>query len=157
MKKLFLFILCAGMLAACASVKEAQNVANCQFALKSVELTDYNLTSFGFDVVIAITNPNKTEAATVKRFEGVLTANDDKMADVTLKDVRIEPRATKNAKAKITVPMSAFNSKLLGLISMGSGTLDYHLTGTMYFDGPLGTEIPVPVDIGRYGSYNITD
>ena len=40
---------------------------------------------------------------------------------------------------------------------MGSGTLDYHLTGTMYFDGPLGTEIPVPVDIGRYGSYNITD
>lgn len=85
MKKLFLFILCAGMLAACASVKEAQNVANCQFALKSVELTDYNLTSFGFDVVVAITNPNKTEAATVKRFEGVLTANDDKMADVTLK------------------------------------------------------------------------
>ena len=157
MKKLFLFILCAGMLAACASVKEAQNVANCQFALKSVELTDYNLTSFGFDVVVAITNPNKTEAATVKRFEGVLTANDDKMADVTLKDVRTEPRATKNAKAKITVPMSAFNSKLLGLISMGSGTLDYHLTGTMYFDGPLGTEIPVPVDIGRYGSYNITD
>lgn len=157
MKKLFLFILCAGMLAACASVKEAQNVANCQFALKSVELTDYNLTSFGFDVVVAITNPNKTEAATVKRFEGVLTANDDKMADVTLKDVRIEPRATKNAKSKITVPMSAFNSKLLGLISMGSGTLDYHLTGTMYFDGPLGTEIPVPVDIGRYGSYNITD
>lgn len=71
--------------------------------------------------------------------------------------MRIEPRATKNAKAKITVPMSAFNSKLLGLISMGSGTLDYHLTGTMYFDGPLGTEIPVPVDIGRYGSYNITD
>lgn len=157
MKKLFLFIFCAGMLAACASVKEAQNVANCQFALKSVELTDYNLTSFGFDVVVAITNPNKTEAATVKRFEGVLTANDDKMADVTLKDVRIEPRATKNAKSKITVPMSAFNSKLLGLISMGSGTLDYHLTGTMYFDGPLGTEIPVPVDIGRYGSYNITD
>ncbi|WP_432634202.1 LEA type 2 family protein [Candidatus Avelusimicrobium sp.] len=157
MKKLFLFIFCAVMLTACASVKEAQNVANCQFALKSVELTDYNLTSFGFDVVVAITNPNKTEAATVKRFEGVLTANDDKMADVTLKDVRIEPRATKNAKAKITVPMSAFNSKLLGLISMGSGTLDYHLTGTMYFDGPLGTEIPVPVDIGRYGSYNITD
>ena len=157
MKKLFLFIFSAVMLTACASVKEAQNVANCQFALKSVELTDYNLTSFGFDVVVAITNPNKTEAATVKRFEGVLTANDDKMADVTLKDVRIEPRATKNAKAKITVPMAAFNSKLLGLISMGSGTLDYHLTGTMYFDGPLGTEIPVPVDIGRYGSYNITD
>jgi len=37
---------------------------------------------------------------------------------------------------------------------MGSGTLDYHLTGTMYFEGPLGVEIPVPVDIGRIGSYN---
>ena len=50
--------------------------------------------------------------------------------------------------------MSAFGNKLLGLVSMNSGTVDYHLTGTMYFEGPLGTEIPVPVDIGRVGAYN---
>ena len=76
------------------------------------------------------------------------------MADVKLDEMTIEPNSTKNAKAKLNVPMTAFNSKLLGLISMGSATLDYHLTGTMYFEGPMGSEIPVPVDIGRIGSYN---
>ena len=129
-------------------------MADCKFSLKSVELTDYNLTSFGFDVTIAITNMNRKEAASLKRFEGELSVNEDKMADVTLKDIKIEPNSVKNAKARLTVPMSVFNSKTLGLISMGSGTLDYHLTGTMYFEGPLGVEIPVPVDIGRIGSYN---
>lgn len=154
MKKLWLFLTAAVLLTACASVNEAENLANCKFALRSVELTNYNLTSFDFDVIIAITNMNRKEAAALKRFEGELTVNENKMADVTLDELRIEPNSTKNAKAQLNVPMTAFNSKLLGLISMGSGTLDYHLTGTMYFEGPLGTEIPVPVDIGRIGSYN---
>ncbi len=154
MKKLWLLLTAAVLLTACASVNEAENLANCKFALRSVELTNYNLTSFDFDVIIAITNMNRKEAAALKRFEGELTVNENKMADVTLDELRIEPNSTKNAKAQLNVPMTAFNSKLLGLISMGSGTLDYHLTGTMYFEGPLGTEIPVPVDIGRIGSYN---
>ncbi len=154
MKKLFLLLTAAALLGACASVQETQNMADCTFALRSVELTDYNLTSFGFDVIVAITNNNRKEAASLKRFEGELTVNEEKMADVTLADLRIEPNSTKNAKARLIVPMATFNSRLLGLISMGSGTLDYHLTGTMYFEGPLGTEIPVPVDIGRIGSYN---
>lgn len=157
MKKLFLLGYAACMLAACASVKEAENMANCKYALKSVELTDYNLTSFDFTVVVAITNMNKKQAASIKRFEGVLTVNDDKMADVVLKDIKVEPNSTKPAKARLTVPMAAFTKKTLGLISMGSGTLDYHLTGTMYFEGPLGVEIPMPVDIGRIGSYTISD
>ncbi|OUO56426.1 LEA type 2 family protein [Candidatus Avelusimicrobium gallicola] len=154
MKKLWLLFTAAVLLTACASVDETENLANCKFALRSVELTNYNLTSFDFDVIIAITNMNRKQAASLKRFEGELTVNEDKMADVTLDEMKIEPNATKNAKAQLNVPMTAFNSKLLGLISMGSATLDYHLTGTMYFEGPLGTEIPVPVDIGRMGSYN---
>lgn len=154
MKKLLLLFTAAALLTACASVQETENMADCKFALRSVELTNYNLTSFDFDVIIAITNMNRKEAAALKRFEGELTVNEEKMADVSLADIRIEPNSTKNAKARLNVPMTAFNSKLLGLISMGSGTLDYHLTGTMYFEGPLGTEIPVPVDIGRIGSYN---
>lgn len=154
MKKLLLLFTAAVLLTACASVKETENMADCKFALRSVELTDYNLTSFDFNVIIAITNMNRKEAAALKRFEGELTVNEEKMADISLADIRIEPNSTKNAKARVNVPMTAFNSKLLGLISMGSATLDYHLTGTMYFEGPLGTEIPVPVDIGRIGSYN---
>lgn len=154
MKKLWLLFTAAVLLTACASVDETENLANCKFALRSVELTNYNLTSFDFDVIIAITNMNRKQAASLKRFEGELAVNEDKMADVTLDEMKIEPNATKNAKAQLNVPMTAFNSKLLGLISMGSATLDYHLTGTMYFEGPLGTEIPVPVDIGRMGSYN---
>ena len=73
MKKLFLCLLSALLLTACAGVQEAQNLANCKFALKSVELTNYNLTSFDFDVVVAITNLNKKQAAALKRFDGKLT------------------------------------------------------------------------------------
>ena len=154
MKKLLFIFVAFSFLVACSSVQKAQNLANCKFSLTSVSLTDYNLTSLGFNVVIGITNPSKTDTAALKRFVGELTVNDDYMADVTLKDVHIEPNSTKNVKAKITVPLAQVSSKLIGLLSMGSGTLDYHLTGTMYFEGPLGVEIPVPVDIGRVVSYN---
>ena len=154
MKKLGLLLLCMGLLAGCATVKQAKNLKDCTYSLKSVELGDYSLTSFSFVVTIAITNPNKTEPAKLKRFEGVLTANEEKMADVTLKDIEVAPGTTYPAKAKVSVPMTTFGSKLLGLISMGSGTVDYHLTGTMYFEGPMGVEVPMPVDMGRIGSHN---
>lgn len=154
MKKLFVLFACIGLLAGCATVKEATNLKNCTYALKSVELTDVNLTSLNFTVTIAITNPNKTEPAKLKRFVGVLTANDDKLADITLSDIEIAPQTTYNAKAKVNVPTITLGSKLVGLLAMGSGTVDYHLTGTMYFEGPLGVEIPLPVDMGRIGNYN---
>ncbi len=154
MKKLFVLFTCIGLLAGCATVKEATNLKNCTYALKSVELTDVNLTSLNFTVTIAITNPNKTEPAKLKRFVGVLTANDDKLADITLSDIEIAPQTTYNAKAKVNVPTITLGSKLVGLLAMGSGTVDYHLTGTMYFEGPLGVEIPLPVDMGRIGNYN---
>lgn len=154
MKKLFVLIACLGLFTGCATVKEASNLSNCTYTLKSVEISDFNITSLGFLVTIAITNPNKTEAAKLKRFTGELTANDDKIADLELKDIQIDPNSTKLAKAKVNVPMSTISSKLVGLLSMGSATVDYHLTGTMYFEGPLGVEIPLPVDIGRLGSYN---
>ncbi len=152
MKKILTVLAGLVLLGACAGVQEAQNLANCKYALRNVELTDYNLTSLGFTVVVSITNLNKKQAAQLKRFEGELTVNEEHMADVTLKDIYIEPDSTKNAKAKFVVPLSMFNSKLMGLLSMKSATLDYHLTGTMYFEGPLGAEIPMPVDIGRFGS-----
>lgn len=152
MKKILVGFLGLFLLGACAGVQQAQNLANCKYALRNVELTDYNLNSLGFTVIIAITNMNKKQAATLKRFEGELTVNEEHMANVTLKDVYIEPDSTKNAKAKFVVPLQTFSNKLVGLLSMKSATLDYHLTGTMYFEGPLGVEIPVPVDIGRVGS-----
>ena len=154
MKKLFALFVCLGLLAGCATVKEAANLKNCTYSLKSVELTDVDLTSLNFVATIAITNPNKTEPAKLKRFVGVLTANDDKIADVTLTDIEIAPQSTYNAKAKFNVPTMVLSSKLIGLLTMGSGTIDYHLTGTMYFEGPMGVEIPLPVDMGRIGSYN---
>ena len=154
MKKLFIALTCLGLFTGCATVKEATNLKNCTFALKTVELTDVNLTSLNFTITIAITNPNKTESAKLKRFEGLLTANDDKLADVTLSDIEIAPQSTYNAKAKLNVPTVTLGSKLVGLLAMGSGTVDYHLTGTMYFEGPLGVEIPLPVDMGRIGNYN---
>ena len=154
MKKIFMLFTALTLLAGCASVQQAQNLSNCKFALTSIHVSDYNLTSLGFDLVIAITNPSKTDTAALKRFVGKLTVNGDYMADVTLKDIYIEPNSTKQTKAKITVPLASVSSKLIGLLSMGSGTLDYHVTGTMYFEGPLGIEIPVPVDVGRIGSSN---
>ncbi len=154
MKKLLLLLACVGLFAGCATVKEAKNLKDCTYSLKSVELSDITLTELRFTLTIAITNPNKTEAAKLKRFVGKLEANDDEIADVTLQDIEIQPQATYNAKAKLRVPTSTLSSKLLGLLAMGSGTVDYHLTGTMYFEGPLGVEIPLPVDMGRIGSYN---
>ncbi len=154
MKKILVLLTCLGLLAGCATVKQAANLKNCTYALKSVELSDMTLNAFNFTLTIAITNPNKTEPAKLKRFVGVLEANDTKIADVTLKDIEIAPGATYNAKAKINVPTAALGSQLLGLLAMGSGTVDYHLTGTMYFEGPMGVEIPLPVDMGRLGSYN---
>ena len=102
---------------------------------------------------MGITNLNRKEAAAIKKFEGEMFMNDVKVADVSFDNVRIEPGSVKNQKVYLNVPMETFSSKLLGLVSMGSATVDYHLTGTAYFDTPLG-EVPVPVDIGRYGSSN---
>ena len=155
MKKLLLAVLACSLFTGCTTVKEAHNLSRCTYALKSVEVSDFNVTTLGMVLTIAITNPNKLEAASLKRFQGELTANDDKIADVVLKDIRIEPNSTYQAKAKVTVPMTVLSSKLLGLLSMGSGTVNYHLTGTMYFEGPMGVEIPLPVDIGRIGSHNV--
>ena len=154
MKKLFILLPAIAILAGCTTLKQAANLKNCTYALKSVELTDVGLTSLNFTITIAITNPNKTEPAKLKRFIGVLTANDDKIADVTLADIEIQPQATYNAKAKLAVPTVTLGSKLIGLLTMGSGTIDYHLTGTMYFEGPMGVEVPLPVDMGRIGSHN---
>ena len=154
MKRLFILCLCIGLLTGCATVKQASNLKNCTYTLKSVELADVGLSALNFTITIAITNPNKKEPAKLKRFVGVLTANDDKLADVTLNDIEIQPQSTYNAKAKLSVPTVTLGTKLIGLLAMGSGTVDYHLTGTMYFEGPMGVEVPLPVDMGRIGNYN---
>ncbi len=153
MKKFFLFLSLPILLTACASVQKAENFANCTYALRSIEISDYNVNSLSFDVYVGITNLNRREAAAIKKFEGKMYMNEVEVADVNFEDVRIDPNSYKNQKVHLTVPMETFNSKLLGLVSMGSATVDYHLTGTAYFDTPLG-EVPIPVDIGRVGSNN---
>ena len=153
MKKLFLLALLPFLFTACASVQEAENFANCTYALRSIEVSDYNVNSLSFNVYMGITNLNRREAAAIKKFEGKMYMNEVEVPDVSFSDVRIEPNSYKNQKIYLTVPMNILDSKLLGLVSMGSATVDYHLTGTATFDTPLG-EVPVPVDIGRIGSNN---
>ncbi len=153
MKKLLLLIVLPFIFCACATVQQAENFANCKYALRSVEISDYNINSLSFDMYIGITNLNKKEAAAIKKFEGKLTMNDVHVADINFADVRIEPNSIKNQKVHLEIPMSSFSNKLLGLVSMGSGTVDYHLTGTATFDTPLGA-VNIPVDIGRIGSTN---
>ena len=153
MKKLLLFICATLLLSSCAAVQEAKNFANCRYAIRGIEVSDYNVSSLSFDIYIAITNLNKKAAASIKKFDGKLSMNDIPVADITFSDVRIEAGETKVQKALVSVPTKTFNSKLLGLVSMGSATVDYHITGTAYFTTPLG-DVPVPVDIGRRGSNN---
>ncbi len=153
MRKLFLVLATPFLFTACASVQEAENFANCTYALRGVEISDYNVNSLSFNVYVGITNLNRKEAAAIKKFEGEMFMEDVKVSDVSFENVRIEPGATKNQKVYLNIPMEVFSSKLLGLVSMGSATVNYHLTGTAYFETPLG-DVPVPVDIGRYGSAN---
>ena len=153
MKK-FLSVLCAVVLLnACAAVQEAKNFANCKYSMQGVEITDYNVASLDFDIYLAITNLNKKSAAAIEKFEGKLLMNEVYVADIKFSDVRIEPSATKIQKAAVTVPMKNLNTKLVGLVGMGSASVDYFITGTAYFKTPLG-DVPVPVAIGRRGSNN---
>lgn len=154
MKKLLSCLFVSVFICACAGVQEAKNFANCKYALRSVEITDYDVNSMSFDVYVTITNLNRKNAAAIKKFDGKLTMNDVPVADITFENVRVEPSSSKNQKAQVTVPMKAFSSKLLGLVSMGSASVDYHIAGVATFDTPLG-EVPVPVDIGRMGNYTI--
>lgn len=154
MRKLWVLLMGTLLFAGCSTVQQAKNLKDCTFALKSVEVSEVGISSINFTVTIAITNPNRTQSAKLKRFVGQLDANDKKMADVTLADIEIAPLATYHAKAKLEVSTLTLGSNLVGLLAMGSGTIDYHLTGTMYFEGPMGVEIPLPVDMGRIGSYN---
>ena len=153
MKKL-IWLCCALVLgAACASVQEAKNFANCKYTITGVEVSDYNVNSIAFTLYINITNLNKKHDASIKKFEGKLTMNEVPVADILLENIKVEAGATKPQKANVVVPMSTLNTKLIGLVSMGSATVDYHITGTSYFETPLG-DVPVPIDIGRRGSNN---
>ena len=154
MKKLWVALMGILLFAGCATVQQAKNLKDCTFALKSVEVEEVGISAISFLATIAITNPNRTQTAKLKRFVGKLDANDKKIADVTLADIEIAPLATYPAKARFSVSTITLGSNLVGLLAMGSGTIDYHLTGTMYFEGPMGVEIPLPVDMGRIGSYN---
>ncbi len=154
MKKLGVLVAGILLFAGCTTVQQAKNLKDCTFSLKSVEVEEVGISSISFLATIAITNPNRTQPAKLKRFVGKLDANDKKIADVTLADIEIAPLATYPAKARFAVSTLTLGSNLVGLLAMGSGTIDYHLTGTMYFEGPMGVEIPLPVDMGRIGSNN---
>ncbi len=154
MKKWWVLALGIFLFVGCTTVQQAKNLKDCTYALKSVEVEEVGLSSIRFLATIAITNPNRTQPAKLKRFVGKLDANDKKIADVTLADIEIAPLATYNAKARFDVSTLTLGSNMVGLLAMGSGTIDYHLTGTMYFEGPMGVEVPLPVDMGRIGSNN---
>ena len=153
MKKLLLLMSACLLMGACATVQEAKNFANCKYAIRNVEVSDYNTNSLGFEVYLNITNLNRKTAATIKKFDGKLTMNEVYVADIVFEDVHIEPGATKTQKAAVTVPMKNLTTKLVGLVSMGSASVDYHIAGVATFDTPLG-EFPAPVDFGRRGSNN---
>ena len=153
MKKI-LTVLCAVLfLSACAAVQDAKNFANCKYSIQGVEVSDYNVNSISFDFYLGITNLNRKKAASIKKFEGKVLMNDVFVANMEVKDVRIEAGATKIQKATVTVPMKNFSTKLVGLVSMGSASVDYYIVGTAYFETPLG-DVSVPVAMGRRGSNN---
>jgi len=153
MKKILFLLGAILLISACASVQEAKNFANCKYSIQGVEVSDYNVNSISFDFYLAITNLNKKQPASIKKFEGKVWMNDVFVADMKAENVRIDAGATKIQKATINVPMKNFNAKLVGLVSMGSASVDYKIEGTAYFDTPLG-EVPVPVAMGRRGSNN---
>ena len=153
MKKIVVILCAILLIGACASVQEAKNFANCKYSIQAVEVADYNVNSLDFDMYVSIVNLNKKAAASLKKFEGKALMNDVRVSNIQFEDVRIEPGATKIQKVNVHVPMKNLNSKLVGLISMGSASVDYYITGTAYFDTPLG-DVQVPVSMGRRGSNN---
>ena len=153
MRKILLLLTATFLINACATVQEAKNFANCKYTVRSVEVSDYNINSITFDIYLLITNLNKKTEAAIKKFEGKLMINETYVADINFDNVRIAAGATKTQKAVVTVPMKSLSTKMVGLVSMGSASVDYHITGTAYFETPLG-DVPIPVDIGRRGSNN---
>ena len=130
MKKICVALLAVLFTAACATVQEAKNFANCKYTVSGVEVTDYDVNSLSFDVFVNITNLNKKHDASIKKFDGKLTMNDVYVADIKLEDIHIDAGASSVQKAHVTVPMRSLNAKLIGLVSMGSASVDYHITGT---------------------------
>lgn len=128
----------------CAGLQENINMVNCKYTLLGVEPTDFNFTSINMDVVLGITNMARSKAS-VKRFSGDLYVNDINVTTLTLKDLEVEPQATKTARSSLEIPLTSFG-KLAGLVSMQSASITYSVKGTMYFDTPIG-EIGVPVTV----------
>ncbi|WP_428897787.1 hypothetical protein Dip518_001580 [Parelusimicrobium proximum] len=146
MKRIFIVLVSAVLFISCAGVQENVNMINCKYNLVSVKPVDWNLNAITMDVVLGITNNNKKSAASVSRFEGDLIVNDVKISTLTLKDIRVEPAQTKNAKTTLEVPLASLGKNLTGLVTMGSASVIYEVRGTMYFSTPLG-DIPVPVTV----------
>ncbi|MCL2888250.1 MAG: LEA type 2 family protein [Elusimicrobia bacterium] len=145
-KRLLFLTLFSFFFFACASMQENYNMVNCKYDIVSVQPTDYNPdNTISMDVSIAISNLNKAAAAAVKRFEGDLYVNDVDVSALTLKDVRVEAGETKVVKSSLDVPLKNLG-KLVGLVSMGSVSVDYKVKGTIYFTTPVG-DVPFPVTI----------
>ncbi|MDR0292519.1 MAG: LEA type 2 family protein [Elusimicrobium sp.] len=144
-KRLVFLTLTSFFFFACASMQENYNMVNCKYDISQVQLTDFNPNTISMDVSIAISNLSKTAAAAVKRFDGNLYVNDVNVSALTLKDVRVTAGETKVVKSSLDIPLSNLG-KLVGLVSMGSVSVDYVVRGTIYFTTPIG-DLPFPVTI----------
>lgn len=153
MKKIICLLVALCCLGACKTIEEAKAFANCKYTIVAVEMADFNITSLGVDLIVGITNLNKKKDASIKKFVGNVTMNETPVGQFTLENIRVEAGSTKNQKVHVDIPTLKLGSKLVGLVSMGSASVDYQIKGTAYFETPLG-DVPVPVDIGRRGSNN---
>ena len=144
MKKIFLLLISAAFLGACTTVKEMQQAVNCQYTLVGAEVTEYSLSNLSADLALAITNKSKTTNAKMKRFTGKVYLNDNPVTDVNLDEFTIEPNSTQVKKVSINVPFSQVGKNIIGLVVANSQSINYKVSGTIYFDTPLG-ELPFPV------------
>jgi len=144
MKKLFIPVICAAALCACASVKGIQESVNCKYTLAGVEVTDAGFTNIKMNVGMAVTNNSKTNTASMNRFEGRLYINDVDVSAISFGAYEVLPSSTSVVKTTLNIPIANIGKNIAGLVAANSMSLNYKIVGKIYFDTPLG-QIPFPI------------
>ena len=144
MKKLFILVICAAALCACASVKGMQESVNCKYNLAGVEVTDAGFSNVTMNVGMAVTNNSKTNTASMNRFEGRLFINDIDVSAVSFGAYEVLPSSTSVVKTTLNIPIANIGKNIAGLVAANSISLKYKIVGKIYFDTPLG-QIPFPI------------
>ena len=145
MKKLFIIIPAAFLLAACNSVQGIKESAvNCKYAVAGAEVTDASFSKVDMTVAMAVTNNSKINHASMTRFEGRLFVNDNDVTTISFGSYEVAPGATGIVQTNLSIPFASIGKNIAGLVAANSISLRYKIVGKAYFNTPLG-EIPFPI------------